>query len=120
MKINKKAMINDDDNQTDHHNRIAMFCRFGIRLPPAASAQCAFAVCSSFLIDAATTVMMVMMVMMAMMVMMVVKMGCTQIPISTLSHIWVFVRLYGIVFVIIVIIIIIIMIIKSEGVNAQL
>ena len=49
-----------------------------------------------------------------------VMMGCTQIPISTLSHIWVFVRLYGIVFVIIVIIIIIIMIIKSEGVNAQL
>ena len=44
-------------------------------------------------------------------------MGCTQIPISTLSHIWVFVRLYGIVFVIIVIII---MIIKSEGVNAAL
>ena len=37
--------------------------------------------------------------------------GCTQIPISTLSHIWVFVRLYGIVYVIIVIIIIIIMII---------
>ena len=52
---------------------------------------------------------------------MMIKMGCTQIPISTLSHIWVFVRLYGIVFVIIVIIIIIIiMIIKSEGVNAQL
>ena len=43
--------------------------------------------------------------------------GCTQIPISTLSHIWVFVRLYGIVFVITVIIIIII---KSEGVTAQL
>ena len=39
------------------------------------------------------------------------KQGCTQIPISTLSHIWVFVRLYGIVYVIIVIIIIIIMII---------
>ena len=39
------------------------------------------------------------------------KTGCTQIPISTLSHIWVFVRLYGIVYVIIVIIIIIIMII---------
>ena len=55
------------------------------------------------------------------MIMVVVVMGCTQIPISTLSHIWVFVRLYGIVFVIIVIIvIIIIMIIKSEGVNAQL
>ena len=50
----------------------------------------------------------------------VILLGCTQIPISTLSHIWVFVRLYGIVFVIIVIIIIIIMIIKSEGVNAQL
>ena len=46
--------------------------------------------------------------------------GCTKNPISTLSHIWVFVRLYGILFVIIVIIIIIIMIIKSEGVNAQL
>ena len=55
------------------------------------------------------------------MIIMVIIMGCTQIPISTLSHIWVFVRLYGIVFVIIVIIvIIIIMIIKSEGVNAQL
>ena len=52
-----------------------------------------------------------------------ITMGCTQIPISTLSHIWVFVRLYGIVFVIIVIIVIIIIItiiIKSEGVNAQL
>ena len=65
-------MINDDDNQTDHHNRIAMFCRFGIRLPPAASAQCAFAVCSSFLIDAATTGMMVMMVMMNTILMVVV------------------------------------------------
>ena len=46
--------------------------------------------------------------------------GCTQIPISTFSHIWVFVRLYGIMFVIIVIAIIITIIIKSEGVNAQL
>ena len=55
-----------------------------------------------------------------MMMLIMVMMGCTQNPISTLSHIWVFVRLYGIVFVIIVIIIIIIMIIKSEGVNAQL
>ena len=53
-------------------------------------------------------------------VILIIAMGCTQIPISTLSHIWIFVRLYGIVFVIIVIIIIIIMIIKSEGVNAQL
>ena len=51
---------------------------------------------------------------------MVIDRGCTQNPISTLSHVWVFVRLYGIVFVMIVIIIIIIMIIKSEGVNAQL
>ena len=59
--------------------------------------------------------------MMTILVMMSDGVGCTQIPISTLSHIWVFVRLYGIVFVIIVIIvIIIIMIIKSEGVNAQL
>ena len=39
-----------------------------------------------------------------------------QIPISTFSHIWVFVRQYGVMFVIIVIIIII----KSEGVNAAL
>ena len=54
-------------------------------------------------------------------IIMVVLMGCTQNPISTLSHIWDFVRLYGIVFVIIaIIIIIIIIIIKSEGVNAQL
>ena len=54
--------------------------------------------------------------MMAPMTMRMRMMGCTKNPISTLSHIWVFVRLYGIVFVIIVIIIII----KSEGVNAQL
>ena len=60
-----------------------------------------------------------MMIVMTMMVLAIMP-GCTQIPISTLYHIWVFVRLYGIVFVIIVIIIIIIMIIKSEGVNAQL
>ena len=70
--INKKAMINDNDNQTDHHNRIAMFCRFGIRLPLATFAHCAFAVCSSFLIGAATTGMMVMMVMMNTILMMVV------------------------------------------------
>ena len=57
---------------------------------------------------------------MMMMVLVALMMGCTQIPISTLSHIWVFVHLYGIVFVIIVIIMIIIMTIKSEGVNAQL
>ena len=40
--------------------------------------------------------------------MMMGRRGCTQIPISTLSHVWVFVRLYGIVYVIIVIIIIIV------------
>ena len=44
----------------------------------------------------------------------IINTGCTKNPISTLSHIWVFVRLYGIVFVIIVIIIIIDIIIKSE------
>ena len=38
----------------------------------------------------------------------------TQIPISTFSHIWVFVRQYGIMFVIIVIIIIIIIIIYRK------
>ena len=64
--------------------------------------------------------MMVMMRMRMMMMMAMMVMGCTQIPISTFSHIWVFVRLYGIMFVIIVIAIIIIIIIKSEGVNAQL
>ena len=60
------------------------------------------------------------MVMAMMMIVMVMVTGCTQIPISTLSHIWVFVRLYGIVLVIIVFPIIIIIIIKSDGVNAQL
>ena len=49
-----------------------------------------------------------------------ILMALAQIPISTFSHIWVFVCQYGIMFVIIVIAIIIIMIIKSEGVNAQL
>ena len=62
----------------------------------------------------------VLLMMMAIMMVMIIMMGCTQNPISTKSHVWVFVRLYGIVFVITVIIIIIIMIIKSEGVNAQL
>ena len=53
-----------------------------------------------------------------MMTMMMMMMGCTQNPMCTKSHIWDFVHLYGMVFVINVIIII--MIIKSEGVNAQL
>ena len=59
-------------------------------------------------------------IIMTLIIYIILTMGCTQIPISTLSHIRVFVRLYGIMFVIIVIAIIIIMIIKSEGVNAQL
>jgi len=63
--------------------------------------------------------MMIMMVKMEMMIIMA-PMGCTQIPISTSSHIWVPVRLYGTMLVTTVIAIIIIMIIKSEGVNAQL
>ena len=41
-------------------------------------------------------------------------MALAQIPISTFSHIWVFVRQYGIMFVIIVIIIIIIIIIYRK------
>ena len=40
-----------------------------------------------------------------------------QIPISTFSHIWVFVRQYGIMFVIIVIIIIIIIIYRKVKVS---
>jgi len=63
------------------------------------------------MVMAMVTTMMMMAPIVMMMMMMIVMMGCTQIPISTLSHIWVFVRLYGIVYVIIVIIIIIIMII---------
>ena len=44
-------------------------------------------------------------------------MALPQIPISTLSHIWVFVRQYGIMFVIIVIIIIIIIIYRKVKVS---
>ena len=43
--------------------------------------------------------------------------GCTQIPISTFSHIWVFVCQYGIMFVIIVIAIIIIIIYRKVKVS---
>ena len=46
-----------------------------------------------------------------------VKMTLAQNPISTLSHIWVFVRQYGIMFVIIVIIIIIIIIYRKVKVS---
>ena len=45
---------------------------------------------------------------------MIKMMALAQIPISTFSHIWVFVRQYGIMFVIIVIIIIIIIIIYRK------
>ena len=54
---------------------------------------------------------MIAMLMTVMTVIMTTIMGCTQIPISTLSHIWVFVRLYGIVYVIIVILLLIIIMI---------
>ena len=50
---------------------------------------------------------------MVMLVMRIV-MALAQIPISTFSHIWVFVRQYGVMFVIIVIIIIIIIIIYRK------
>ena len=43
-----------------------------------------------------------------------IKTALAQIPISTFSHLWVFVRQYGIMFVIIVIIIIIIIIIYRK------
>ena len=46
-------------------------------------------------------------------------MALAQIPISTFSHIWVFVRQYGIMFVIIVIIIIIIIIIIYRKVKVS-
>ena len=48
------------------------------------------------------------------MMIMVLPLALAQIPISTFSHIWVFVRQYGIMFVIIVIIIIIIIIIYRK------
>ena len=44
-------------------------------------------------------------------------MALAQIPISTFSHIWVFVRQYGVMFVIIVIIIIIIIIYRKVKVS---
>ena len=46
-------------------------------------------------------------------------MALAQIPISTFSHIWVFVRQYGVMFVIIVIIIIIIIIIIYRKVKVS-
>ena len=52
--------------------------------------------------------------MMMVVVMMTTMMALAQIPISTFSHIWVFVRQYGVMFVIIVIIIIIIIIIYRK------
>ena len=51
--------------------------------------------------------------MMMIMMLMMVLMALAQIPISTFSHIWVFVRQYGIMFVIIVIIMIIIIIYRK-------
>ena len=46
-----------------------------------------------------------------------ITMALAQIPISTFSHIWVFVRQYGVMFVIIVIIIIIIIIYRKVKVS---
>ena len=46
-----------------------------------------------------------------------IMMALAQIPISTFSHVWVFVRQYGIMFVIIVIIIIIIIIYRKVKVS---
>ena len=46
-----------------------------------------------------------------------ITVALAQIPISTFSHIWVFVRQYGIMFVIIVIIIIIIIIYRKVKVS---
>ena len=60
--------------------------------------------------------MMLKMVMITMMMMML-RMALAQNPISTKSHIWVFVRQYGIMFVIIVIIIIIIIIYRKVKVS---
>ena len=50
-------------------------------------------------------------------VIIIVVVVLAQIPISTFSHIWVFVRQYGIMFVIIVIIIIIIIIYRKVKVS---
>ena len=59
----------------------------------------------------------IMMAMMMAMMMMAMMRALAQIPISTFSHIWVFVRQYGIMFVIIVIIIIIIIIYRKVKVS---
>ena len=55
--------------------------------------------------------------MMTKIMMMVVAMALAQIPISTFSHIWVFVRQYGVMFVIIVNLIIIIIIHRKVKVS---
>ena len=55
--------------------------------------------------------------MIAMILSLIIMMALAQIPISTFSHIWVFVRQYGIMFVIIVIIIIIIIIYRKVKVS---
>ena len=57
--------------------------------------------------------------MMMTMILMATIMALAQIPISTFSHIWVFVRQYGVMLVIIVIIIIIIIIIIYRKVKVS-
>ena len=59
---------------------------------------------------------MAMMMMMTRMTTVMILVALAQIPISTFSHIWVFVCQYGIMFVIIVIIIIIIIIYRKAKV----
>jgi len=51
------------------------------------------------------------------MIFIIINMALAQIPISTFSHVWVFVRQYGVMFVIIVIIIIIIIIYRKVKVS---
>ena len=54
------------------------------------------------------------------MIILIICRALAQIPISTFSHLWVFVHQYGIMFVIIVIVIIIIIIIqKSKSINTE-
>ena len=68
------------------------------------------------------TIIMRMIIIMSIVMMNIMRtvMALAQIPISTFSHIWVFVRQYGIMFVIIVIVIIIIIIIqKSKSINTE-
>ena len=69
------------------------------------------------MLEKMTVQMMMRMILMTGGILMTMMMALAQIPISTFSHIWVFVRQYGIMFVIIVIIIIIIIIYRKVKVS---